>query len=387
MDTQEIRSANDRLHTHLMSMMQDSTWKQTLTMSDRSIAAFEDTPWLSDIKTVYLIGHGTSLATSMNAESAISHIAHVHAQAVPAFTLATYTYDYIIDPASTLVIGISCSGDTASVVNGLKAAQAAGAHTMIISGEGEIVSRQYAQLRIMTDARVENRANVQAYSISHLFILLAAHRFALLLGRKNGAVDAQGVAAWDAQLEKTVAAMACLPDLFDKMLDIYHDLEKYGAKNIAVLGTGPNRGTAQEGALKISEYCWRFCAAEELEDFAHGRFREVGDAEPLLMISPDKKTDKKVLDLLAGCNVSGTPSVIFTPNPTPAMDKLATHVIKMPAMEDVYMTPFLYVFPLWFYGYHIRNEEQGMVGEKRHGLYAVDINFDARFNQDGSPRG
>lgn len=387
MEIQEIRSANQRLHAHLLSMVKPETWERTLKMSDESIAAFADKPWLGEIDTVYLIGHGTSLATSMNAEAAISHIARVHAQAVPAFTLATYPEDYVLVPEKTLVVGISCSGDTASVVSGLKAAKALGAHTMIISGEGDIQATRYAELRIVTDARAENRANVQAYSISHLFILLAAHRFALLLGQKNGSVDQRRIAQWDAQLSKTIDAMACLPELFDRMHGVYQDLEKYGSKNFAVLGTGPNRGTAQEGALKISEYCWRFGAAEELEDFAHGRFREVGSEEPLLMISPTEKTNRKTMDLLAGCYVAKTPVVVFTAQPNPAMEKLATHVVKMPELDDEYMTPFLYVFPMWFYGYHVRNQENGLVGEKRHGLYAVDINFSARFTADGNLKG
>lgn len=387
MDIQEIKSANERLRAHLLSMVNPETWTRTLAMSDESIASFADTPWLRDIDTVYLVGHGTSFATSMNAESAISHIARVHAQAVSAYTFATYAGDYIMNPGKTLVVAISCSGDGASVVGALKAARSAGAHTMVISGEGDILAAPHAELRILTDARVESRANVQAYSISHLFILLAAHRFALLLGQKNGHVDQAQAERWDEQLNKTIETMTCLPKLFDQMHEIYRDLETYGAKNFAVLGTGPNRGTAQEGALKISEYCWRFGAAEELEDFAHGRFREVGSEEPLFIISPTEKTYAKTMDLLTGCYISKTPAVVFTAQSTPAMEKLATHVVTLPSIDDEYMTPFLYIFPMWFYGFHVRNEENGLVGEKRHGLYAVDINFSARFTEDGTLKG
>lgn len=386
MDWNETKVANERLYAHMMSAAKPETWRNTLGMSDESIRGFQDTPWLKEIRTVYLIGHGTSLATSMNGESAVAHIARVHAQAVPAFSFVHYTKDYVLRPEETLVVGVSCSGDTKSVVDGLKAARDLGAHTLIISGEGDIKAAKYSDLRIVTDAHVESRAGINAYSISHLFILLAIHRLAILLGQQNGALAKDQAAYWQAQQEKAFAAMACLPKLFQDMHALYLDLEKYGAKNYAVLGTGPNRGTAQEGALKICEFCWRFGAADELEDFAHGRFREVGDREPLFMIAPDANTTPKVMDLLAGCQVSKTPSVVFTAAPTPAMKKLATHIIEMPAMDNEYMTPFLYVFPLWFYGYHVRHAEHGLVGEKRHGLYAVDINFSARFTEDGLPK-
>ena len=88
---------------------------------------------------------------------------------------------------------------------------------------------------------------------------------------------------------------------------------------------------------------------------------------PLFIITPDGKTREKVLDLLAGCNISGTPTVLFTGSTTPAVEKLATHIVRMPEVEDEYLTPFLYVFPLWFFGYHVRKMENGLVGEKRFG--------------------
>jgi glucosamine 6-phosphate synthetase-like amidotransferase/phosphosugar isomerase protein len=145
-------------------------------------------------------------------------------------------------------------------------------------------------------------------------------------------------------------------------------------------------GTMKEGALKISEFCWLFCAGEELEDFAHGRFREVDASIPLFIIAPDGPAIAKTMDILAGCAISKTPTVIFTDAPTAAMKKLAAHIVGMPRVENEYLTPFLYVFPLWFYGWHIMNANGGLVGDKRHGLFAKDINFKLHFDEAGNKK-
>jgi glucosamine 6-phosphate synthetase-like amidotransferase/phosphosugar isomerase protein len=212
---------------------------------------------------------------------------------------------------------------------------------------------------------------------------MGAFQLAVLLGSKNGGLDAAQVMYWQKQLEDVISASECLPDLSLQMERISKSMAEIVGNEFVVLGTGPNYGTMKEGALKISELCWLFGAGEELEDFAHGRFREVDEKTPLMIISPTGSTYEKTMDLLAGCSTSKTPTIVVTDNKTKAMEKLATYVVEMPKIKDEYLTPFLYIFPFWFYGFYIRQLAGGLVGEVRHNLLAVDINFRAHFNELG----
>ncbi len=171
--------------------------------------------------------------------------------------------------------------------------------------------------------------------------------------------------------------MSALPELFEKMGGLAEEYSQEEMHNVVALGTGPNLGTAQEGALKICEFAWVFGACEELEDFAHGRFREADGKIPLLLLAPHENLQEKVLDLLAGCEIARTPTVIFTQKALPEVQKLADRVILMPAVEEECLTPFLYVFPLWFLGYHFRSRQGKLVGERRFGLKATDISYQA----------
>ena len=91
----------------------------------------------------------------------------------------------------------------------------------------------------------------------------------MLLGEKRG--NAKGLKYWEAQWKSVKNAMSTLPELFEKMEGLAEEYSQKEMHNVVALGTGPNLGTAQEGALKICEFAWVFGACEELEDFAHGR--------------------------------------------------------------------------------------------------------------------
>ena len=45
------------------------------------------------------------------------------------------------------------------------------------------------------------------------------------------------------------------------------------------LAAGPNVGTVEEGALKIIELAWVPAEGREMEDFLHGRYREVDETD------------------------------------------------------------------------------------------------------------
>lgn len=368
---------NKKLIRQMLSLSEIESWKYTESITDESIAEFASDQRLQNVDTVYLIGHGTSLASAMNAESLFTRIAQTTARAVPAYQFRIYSGDYLTRPTKTLVVGLSCSGNTQSVVLGLEEARHAGALTMCISGSGDIKAAEVSDFRVKAHTEVEREAGMSAYSVSHLFILLGALRVALLLGEKRGVLGVADCGYWKQQWEDLKKALTVLPTLYEKAGAMVDEYEREKLHNLVVLGAGPNYGTAQEGALKICEFAWLFGACEELEDFAHGRFREVDGKIPLFILSPHQNSVRKVLDLLSGCEIAQTPVYIFTECEIPEAAPFAPNIVQMPRIQEECLTPFLYIFPLWFFGFHYRSRHQELVGERRFGLLATDINYDA----------
>jgi glucosamine 6-phosphate synthetase-like amidotransferase/phosphosugar isomerase protein len=382
MDKSAVEEKNIKLLDHIMQMKEPSRWQKSLSMTNLSIEEFKGADRLREVEIVYVVGHGTSLATAKVAESWFAHISGVVSQAMPAHQFSRYSEDFLRRPERTLVAGISCGGNTPSVVRCLELASASGARTVCLSGDGDIACASAAENRIITDCHSEGD-EITAYTISHVFLLMGAYRLALLLGSKNGYMSNNAADYWNAQLAQAISCSSYLPELYEKTSEACRAMKKRKVKNFAVLGAGPNIGTMEEGALKISELSWLFGAPSELEDFSHGRFRELGPEGLLFIISPKGKPLEKTMDVLAGCSIAKVPSIVLTDEPSSAMRRLASYVIEMPRIQDEYLTPFLYVFPFWFYGYYWRMTDGELVGEVRHNLFAVDINFKKHFDESG----
>ena len=386
MDKQEIEKRNRFLLDLMLSAADEATWQKNTGLIEKSFGRFHAMDRLSTVDTAFIVGQGTSYATACNGETYLSHLGGLNARALTAFEFSRYTADYLKRPTATLVIGVSCSGNTASVVRALEAAAAMGAMTVCCSGEGDILGTKAADERIITDCNIESRGeSSHPYSVSHLFLLEAVYRLSLKIGLSNGHLSTADAHQWEARFQEALASLAFLPALFERVGEINRAIRKKGGNGHVVLGSGPNRGTMVEAALKICEYSWKLGAGEELEDFAHGRFRELDEVTPLLIISPDGPACPKTLDVLAGCHVAHSTSVVFTDAPTPAMENLATYVVKMPKLHE-YLTPFVYIFAFWFYGYHTKADVGELVGEARYGLYATDVNFEAHFDTLGHRR-
>lgn len=361
----EISEKNLALKKLMLSLADKKAWEYSIGLTEKSLEMM-DRDMLKSREYVFFIGQGTSYATALCAASWGSHIARVNSRAITAYEFRQYLEDILLCPERSLVVGISCGGETESVRLALLKAREAGAATMIISGEGNIKCSGSADYRLITDSHIESRSGTKAASISHIFLMAAAYKLSVLIGSLNGALTKIQTEYWNKGFDDMVESMNCLPGLFDRMNEIAIDFAQRGYDNFAVLGVGPNFGTAQEAALKTCEFAWKFCACEELEDFQHGRFREVNDNVAILITAPSGRNDDKVEEILNICSKAKLGVFVLTDKVTDRVRGLALNVVQMPTLSDEYLTPFLYIFPYWFFGYHIMENAGGKVGESRY---------------------
>jgi len=232
----------------------------------------------------------------------------------------------------------------------------------------------------MTDAaRMEGRG---CKSTSYVEAILGALELAIVFGRANGSLSAEKEAYWREQLALTIEKAALIPALKDQMFklaEMYKDAPAHYA-----MGTGPNQGTVEEGALKIIEMGWVTCEAEELEDFLHGRYREVGEDTPMLIVAPKGESFEKMLDALGSSKEINAPTIVFTDDPNPLIKKLAKHVVMMPGGIDEYMTPLLYIIPMWLYGHHIGMARGTDPAGNRYGFIPTDYYYDEHYDAEGN---
>jgi glucosamine 6-phosphate synthetase-like amidotransferase/phosphosugar isomerase protein len=327
--------------TNILALADPATWQKSIDLADEALSLWLKTP--RRFKQIYLVGHGSSLYNSQVGEYVLEHIAGIPSKAIPAFAFSTYVEQRLLD-SQTLVIGISTTGETQSVCDALELAHQAGSSTLAVTAHKDSPITLHTEAVILTGGE-DDQISVKTKSYVQALIpiyILALH----LVG------DVQLRDYWLNQIN--LAAKGAQQFLREQWNQIKQLTEKYAnAPNVFVLGTGPNLGTAEEASLKIIEMAKMYSECQELEDFFHGRLREVDQNSPIFFIAPNGRASQRVLDFLTVTDTIHAPSIVITDRVTSGIKRLATHVIQIPLSLDEFATPLLYVLPMHIFGYEM----------------------------------
>lgn len=334
-------NADHPMLTNIRALGDARTWQKSMQLAENALATWLKTP--RSFKHIYLVGHGSSLYNSQVGEYVLEHIAGIPSKAIPAFAFSSYIEQKLLGP-QTLVIGISTTGETASVCEALERADRAGASTLAITAHQNSAITQFAGTRVLTggeDDQISVKTKSYVQALISLYVLAVN-----LIG------DPHIKAFWLNQIHRAAEGAAVF--LQDGWGQIKQLAEEYSsASKVFVLGTGPNLGTAEEASLKVIEMAKMYSECQELEDFFHGRLREVDQNSPLFFIAPQGQASRRVLDFLTVADLIHAPSIVITDQVTPGIQRLATHVIPMPVLLDEFATPLLYILPMHIFGYEM----------------------------------
>jgi len=318
-----------------------STWQKSMDLADSALSNWMKIP--REFKRIYMVGHGSSLYNSQVGEHAIEHIAGVPSKSVAAFAFSTYTESRLLGP-QTLVIGISTTGETQSVCDALTRAREMGSSTLAITAHADSAIVEHADAVILTGGEDDQ---ISVKTKSYVQALIPLYMLAIYLTANQRART-----YWIDQIKlATEGARQFVQEGWNQIKQL---AEGYAsAPKVFVLGTGPNLGTAEEASLKVIEMAKMYSECQELEDFFHGRLREVDQTSPMFFIAPQGRAGRRVLDFLTVMKMIQAQSIVITDSITPGIRKLAAHVIQMPVSLDEFATPLLYVLPMHMFGYEM----------------------------------
>jgi glutamine---fructose-6-phosphate transaminase (isomerizing) len=331
----------------ILTLAERATWQKSVDLADSAIPG-----WIRGLdrrkpERVYLVGCGTSHYAARAGKSFFESLAHVPADTHQGFEFATYAEPALLGP-TTPVLGISTSGGSDAVVAALARAREAGAPTVAITSNADSAVARGADTVILTGGEGD-KPNCK--TASYVQSLIAPYLMALALGEQQGQIDAGKRAYWRGQIEEAHKAAAGWLERRaegEALARAFRD-----ANNVVVLGSGPNVGTAQEASLKVIEMAKLYSEPQELEDFLHGRVREVDEHTPIIFIAPKGRASGRVLDFLTVTHRIGVPSAVLTNEVTPGIQRLARHLIHLPSDLDELATPFLYIVPLYVFACHL----------------------------------
>jgi glutamine---fructose-6-phosphate transaminase (isomerizing) len=327
--------------TNIRALADPGTWQNSIDLAEEALSDWLKTS--QDFKKIYLVGHGSSLYNGQVGEYIVEHIAGIPSKAIPAFAFSAYIENRQLD-SQTLVVGISTTGETQSVYEALERARQAGSRTLAITARQDSAITRQADAVVLTGGEDDQ---ISVKTKSYVQALISVYLLALHM-----AGDPQRKSFWLSQIN--LAAQGARQFIHEQWSQMTQLAQKFAnAPNVFVLGTGPNLGTAEEASLKVIEMAKMYSECQELEDFFHGRLREVDQNSPLFFIAPQGHASRRVLDFLTVTDRIQVPSIILTENITSGIQRLATHVIRIPAKLDEFATPLLYILPMHIFSYEM----------------------------------
>jgi glucosamine--fructose-6-phosphate aminotransferase (isomerizing) len=336
---------------NILSLANLETWQFSLRLAEGAIEQWLAQVGQAEFDHVYFTGCGSSLYNGQVAKYAMEALAGIPAEALPAFTFSRYASPRVLG-SKTLVVGISTTGKTQSACEALEHAREAGAHTLAVTAFADSPVTRLAESTILTGGQADN---MSVKTSSYVQALIALYMLAIRLG-EAGLRSRKDQAAmpvdWRAQILKVGEGAGLFLEQSRGAIQ-YLAGQFPAASRVFVLGAGANQGTVEEAALKVVEMAKLPSEAQELEDFFHGRLREVDQTTPLFFIAPKGLSSGRVLDFLTATDHIQAPTVVLTDEVSEGIRSLASHVIQMPGGLDELMTPLLYIIPLHLFGYEL----------------------------------
>lgn len=349
--------------TNIRALADARTWQKSIDLTEEALSVWLKTP--RTLRQIYLVGHGTSLYNGVVGQYVLEHIAGIPSKAVPAFAFWAYAEKRLLDE-DTLVIGISTTGETESVCVALELARRSGALTMAVTAHSGSAITRHSDTVVLTGGE-DDQVSVKTKSYVQALIplyLLAAH----LTG------DPETREYWLSQIK--LAGQGAGQFIENQWIQVRQLAEQFAsAPNVFVLGTGPNLGTAEEAALKVIEMAKMYSECQELEDFFHGRLREVDQTSPLFFIAPRGKASHRVLDFLTVTSKIQAPAIVLTDQLTSGMQRLAGSIIRIPVSLDEFATPLLYVLPLHIFGYEMAHQRGYDPAARRYDIVPQKVRY------------
>ena len=252
-----------------------------------------------------------------------------------------YIYRKTTTNSSTLVIGVSQSGETADTITAIKQAKEKGSHVLIITNRPDSNMARLADSLIPVNAGIEVSVAATKSYIAQLisFYLLAIH-----LAEIKGSMDKM-------YLKNLKHELIQLPTKIEEVLSntttIQECARKFSSyKNFIYIARGVNLASAFEGALKLKEISYINATGYAAGELKHGPIAMLDETMPVLSILiPGGITYEKVLSNSEEAKARNAKLIALTSSNDTNLESLFDVVLRIPQVSEI-LSPAITCVPL-----------------------------------------
>ncbi len=300
---------------------------------------------LKKLNKIEIIACGTSLHAAMVGKYIIENFAEI---SVDVEASSEYIYRKTTTNSSTLVVGVSQSGETADTITAIKQAKEKGAHVLIITNRPDSNMARLADSLIPVNAGIEvSVAATKSYTAQLIsFYLLAVH-----LAEIKGCIESS-------YLKNIKHELIQIPTKIEEILSdttaIQECAKKFSSyKNFIYIARGVNLPTALEGALKLKEISYINATGYAAGELKHGPIAMLDETMPVLSIMvPGGITYEKVLSNSEEAKARNAKLIALTSSSDKELNNLFDVILKVPHVNEI-LSPVLTCVPLQLLAYYI----------------------------------
>ena len=335
--TKEMHEQPDALRATLLDRVSshgDITFDE-MTVSDGDLAAASK---------VVLVACGSSYHAAMVAKYAIERWARI---SVEVDIASEFRYrDPVVD-RSTLVIGVSQSGETIDTIQALREAKSRGALVVAVSN---VVDSSMAR---EADAVLYTRAGLEVCVASTKAVLAqiaALELLALRLAQLRQSMAPQDIA-------QRLSELQGVPDLVALTLQRDHAVADIAAalrdtRDFFFLGRHVGYPAALEGALKLKEISYLHAEGYPAGELKHGPLALIEPGVVVVAIATDDELKEKLLSNIAEVKSRGATVVAVCSDGDSDVAAVADFVARVPSTDSL-LAPLVDIVVLQQLAYHL----------------------------------
>lgn len=321
---------------------------------------------LQNAKNHLIVAAGTSLNAGLVGEILFQEIAKIPAQAKNASELASQKFPCL--PEKTLGWVISQSGETADVLEAMKAMKRIGMDVLAICNVVGSSITHNALTGVYIHAGPEiGVASTKAFTAQ----IVVLHLISLLLRQIREIENEPWMNKYMEDLKNIPEKVKMILSQADQIKEL---AEKYAYyENFLYLGRGINFPTAREGALKLKEISYIHAEGYEMGEMKHGPLALINEKFPTVCIVP-KNDDNygKIISNISEITTRSGPVIAIANEGDEEIKKHVNDVIYIPS-TTYYLTPILFVIPLQLFAYYAAVKLKRNVDQPRNLAKSVTV--------------
>ena len=322
---------------------------------------------LRRVDKIVVIACGTSFYAGLVAKYAIEHWTRIPCEVELA---SEFRYrDPIVGP-TTLVVGISQSGETADTLMAIRHAREQRAQVLAICNtNGSTIPRE-------SDAVIYTHAGPEvgvASTKGFLTQLVACYLLGLYLAQVRGTKFGDEIAAVMTELDAIPDAIQGVLDGIDPVLQLAADFA--GEPSVFFMGRHVGYPVALEGALKLKELAYIHAEGFAAGELKHGPIALIEDRLPVFVVVPPRGRDllhDKVLSNIQEIRARGARIVALAEADDDEVTPYADVLIRLPKVLTL-LQPLIAVVPLQVFACELATQKGHDVDQPRNLAKSVTV--------------